>query len=461
MRSTSLRLAGAVLLTAALGTSAAAQSAAPTASDPTIPFERYTLENGLEIILHQDNTVPLVAVDLWYHVGSGDERPGKSGFAHLFEHMLFQSSVHVGEDKHFEYLKSVGASSVNGSTNPDRTNYFEVVPSHQIETALWLESDRMGYFLPTLTPESFKGQQEVVRNERRERYDNVPYGKARFELYKMLYPEGHPYRYLTIGRHEDLEAASVDDVRRFYQTWYTPANATLVIAGDFETASVKELVTKWFGSFPKSKRPAHRSVPMPAVSHQRKSVSDPFAKLRLLQYAWNTPAFFAPGDAELDIIANVLASNTGRLHRRLVLEEQLATSVGGGQQSSSHSSIFQIVVQLKTGADLARVEAILEEELARVAKEAVSQREFDRVVAQSESSVVWGLQGLLSRAETLQRYNHYVGDPDYITKDLDRVRKSSPAKVRDVVAKYLSKDRRVEVLTVPAENGASAEKGTK
>ncbi|HUH04935.1 MAG TPA: pitrilysin family protein [Kofleriaceae bacterium] len=460
MRSRSLRLAGAVLLTAALGASAAAQSAAPKTSDPTIPFERYNLDNGLEVILHQDNTVPLVAVDVWYHVGSGDERPGKSGFAHLFEHMLFQDSVHVGEDKFFETLKSVGSSQVNGSTNSDRTNYFEVVPSHQVETALWLESDRMGYFLPTLTEASFKGQQEVVRNERRQNYDNRPYGRARFALHKMLYPEGHPYRYMTIGRHEDLEAASVDDVRQFYKTWYTPANATLVIAGDFETPAMKELVQKWFGSFPKSKRPVHRTVPMPEVAHQRQTVKDPFAKLRLLQYAWHTPAFFAAGDAELDIVSGVLLSGTGRLHRRLVIEEQLAVNVGGGQQSMGHSSIFQIAVVLKTGADMARAEAIIDEELQRIAKEPVTKREFDRVVAQTESGFVWGLQGLLSRAETLHRYNHYVGNPDYIKNDLDRLRTSSPAKVRDVAAKYLRKDRRVEILTVPDE-GAKAEKGTK
>jgi predicted Zn-dependent peptidase len=459
-----LRLAVAALMgTAMVGTAAAQndiKAAAPAAADPTIAFERYTLDNGLEVILHQDNSVPLVAVDVWYHVGSGDERPGKSGFAHLFEHMLFQNSVHVGEDKFFETLKGVGSTQVNGSTNSDRTNYYEVVPSHQAETALWLESDRMGYFLPTLTKESFEGQQEVVRNERRQNYDNRAYGRARFAMYDMLFPAGHPYKYLTIGRHEDLAKATVADVTSFYQTWYTPANATLVVAGDFETAKMKELVAKWFGSFPKSKRPTHRTVPMPVVAAQSRTIADPFAKLKLLQWAWVTPAFFAPGDAELDIIANALTSQTGRLYKRLVLEEGLAVQVFGGQASAGHSSIFQVNAVLKTGADLAKVKAIMEEEIERATKEPISRREFDRVVAGTESQFVWGLQALLSRAETLHRYNHYVGKPDFITEDLNRVRNSSPAAVRDVAAKYLRKDRRVEVLTVPDE-GAAAPKGAK
>src|SRR5690349_6088057 len=196
-------------------------------TDPEIPFEKYTLDNGLEVILIQDNAVPLVAVSVWYHVGSGYETPGKSGFAHLFEHMLFQGSQHVGSDRHFDVLKQIGASQINGSTNPDRTNYFQVVPSNQLDTVLWLESDRMGYMLPMLTQDSLTNQIDVVRNERRQRYDNVAYRLSDLRLSEMMYPEGHPYRYQTIGKHEDLTSATLDDVIGFYKTWYTPANATL------------------------------------------------------------------------------------------------------------------------------------------------------------------------------------------------------------------------------------------
>ena len=218
------RLTRALCCTTALASVLAASQTA-TAADPQIPFERYKLDNGIEIILHQDTSVPIVAVDVWYHVGSGDEVVGKSGFAHLFEHMLFQGSKHVGEDRHFEVLKTVGSSSVNGTTNTDRTNYFEVVPSHQLETALWLESDRMGYLLPLLNRESLDNQIEVVRNERRQRIDNVPYGTSRMELYAQLYPEGHPYHYSVIGKHEDLASATLDDVVAFYKTWYAPATS--------------------------------------------------------------------------------------------------------------------------------------------------------------------------------------------------------------------------------------------
>jgi len=431
--------------------------AAAENNDPNIEFEKYKLDNGLEVVLHRDTSVPIVTVDVWYHVGSGDEAVGKSGFAHLFEHMLFQGSKNVGNDKHFEILKNIGATGVNGSTNTDRTNYFEVVPSHYLETALWLESDRMGYLLPLLTEESFRNQVDVVRNERRQNYDNRPYGKSWLELHRLMYPEGHPYRYTTIGRHEDLAAASLDDVVAFYKTWYVPANATLVIAGDFDTAEAKKLVNKWFGSFPKSTKPEHRTIGIPPMRTVRAKVEDPFAKIAMLQYAWHTPAFFAPGDAELDFVGHVLGSKTGRLYKRLVLQDQLAVSVSASQMSRGYSSIFMISVSLRQGADLAKVEAIINEELARITKEPISQAEFDRFVASTESSVVWSFERLLSRAETLQRYNHYVGDPGYLSKDLDRWRKSTPAKVRDVAAKYLHNDNRLELLTVPAAGGGASD----
>src|SRR6185312_6585768 len=212
-----------------------------------------------------DQSVPLVAVNVWYHVGSGDEVPGRSGFAHLFEHMMFQGSKNTGADAHFKILRQIGASNVNGTTNTDRTNYFEVVPSNQLETALWLESDRMGHLLDVLDKKELENQIDVVRNERRQSYDNRPYTRALFALYAALFPEGHPYRYLTIGKHEDLVAASVDDVKNFFRTWYVPANATLTITGDFELADAKKDVEKWFGSFPVSQKPAVVKIPTPVV----------------------------------------------------------------------------------------------------------------------------------------------------------------------------------------------------
>jgi predicted Zn-dependent peptidase len=438
------RLSAAVLL------ALLAPAADAAADDPKIPHERYLLDNGLEVILHQDNTVPLVAVDVWYHVGSGVEQPGRAGFAHLFEHMMFQRSVHVGEDEWFARMRAAGASNMNGSTTFDRTNYFVVLPSHQLEAALWAEADRMGYLLPTVTQESLDNQKDAVRNEKRQNYDNVPYGLVRERRHLLLFPQGHPYKQLVIGKHEDVQAATLEDVRRFYQTWYVPANATLVIAGDFDVAAAKQLVQKWFGSFPKTTKPPVRKLPAPTLGKRvRETMRDRFAKLRQISWAWHAPAAYAEGSAELDILAAALASDTGRLYRRLVVDTKLATSVSARNDDMQLAGMFVIAVQLRSDADLAKVEKIVEEELDKVRTAAISQREFDRVVINREAGFVWGLQDLLSRAETLQRYNHFVGRPDFITGDLDRLRKSSPDKVRATAARYLGRDNRVEILVVP------------
>jgi zinc protease len=421
------------------------------ADDPKLEFTRYKLENGLEVILHQDKSVPLVAVDVWYHVGSGDEVAGKSGFAHLFEHMMFQGSVHTGEDVHFDTLKKIGAGTVNGSTNSTRTNYYEVVPSHHLETALWLESDRMGYMLPLLNETSLGNQREVVRNERRQNYDTRPYTKDRFAVQAALYGEGHPYRYLTIGLHEDLARASADDVRAFFRKWYVPANATLLLAGDFEIEEAKKLVEKWFGNFPKSEKPAHKVVaPTPITATKRETVTDDFAKLRRVHYAWHTPKFYAAGDAELDILAGALGrEGTGRLYKILKHDKQLVQNVSVYQSSGDFSSSFHVVADLDPAADQKEVEKIITDEIAAAMKTPISKRELDREVTQVESALVWGLEGLLSRAELLQGYNHTLGDPASISYDLDRYRKATPEGVRDVAAKYLRPENRVEIITVP------------
>jgi zinc protease len=421
--------------------------------DPKVPLERYHLPNGLEVVLHQDRTVPLAYVSVWYHVASGDETPGKSGFAHLFEHMMFQGSIHVGEDKHFEVLKKIGASTINGSTSSDRTNYYEQLPAHQLETALWLESDRMGYMLPMLTEKSLANQREVVRNERRQNYDNVPYGKERFALHRLMFAEGHPYRYMTIGLHEDLARASLEDVKNFFRKWYVPANATLLIAGDIDIPATKKLVEKWFGSFPKSTKPQHRAIaPAPITAARREVVTDEFAKLRRVHFAWHTPKAFAPGDAELDVLASVLGRpGTGRLYKILVHQKQWAQNVSVNQQSQGLSSIFHVTVDLKPDADMKAVEAVLDEELDRVAREPISDRERQRVITETEADFVRGLETLVARGEMAQYYNHFLGEPDSFTYHLDRFRNSTTAGARDTAARYLGKQNRVEVITMPGK----------
>ncbi|HEY3807550.1 MAG TPA: pitrilysin family protein [Kofleriaceae bacterium] len=418
--------------------------------DPKIKFEKYKLPNGLEVILAPDPSVPLVAVNVWYHVGSGDEVPGKSGFAHLFEHMMFQGSKNVGSDRHFAILRKLGSDEINGTTNADRTNYFEVVPANQLETGLWLESDRMGHLLDILDKGELDNQIDVVRNERRQRYDNVPYNKARFAMQAALYPEGHPYRYFTIGKHEDLVNASVDDVKRFFKTWYVPSNATLALVGDFDPAQAKQLVDKWFGSFPASTKPPIVSVPAPTIASQTIEVDDPLAKLRQVTFAWHSPAQYAPGDAELDIAAAALTEEgTGRLYRSLVYDKQLAQSVRASQSGSTFSGTFQITVTLRSNADLAQIEQIVADEVAKISREPLDAHEIDRVVAAQESRAIYRLESLNSRANVLQEFNQYFGDPDRITFDLDRYRKATADQIRASVARYLSPAHEVTVVTNP------------
>jgi zinc protease len=426
----------------------------PHADDPHIEHQKYTLDNGLEVILIPDKTMPLVAVNVWYHVGNGEEVVGKSGFAHLFEHMLFQGSSHVGADKHFDILKKIGATVINGTTNSDRTNYFEVVPSNQLETALWLESDRMGYLLPLLTEDSLKNQIDVVRNERRQRIDNVPYGPSSLEMSNLMYPEGHPYKYQTIGRHEDLESASIDDVRNFYKTWYVPANATLSIAGDFDVDAAKALVTKWFASFPKSEKPAIVEIPMPHVKRQREEISDKFAKLRQITFSWHTPGTFQDGDADLTLAGSVLGGGeASRLNRILVVERQLAQSVRAGQDGGQFSSTFDVTVTLRSDADLGAVEKIIEDEVGKLRDEKVTDRELARAVVRQEASAVYRLEDLLARADRLQTYNHYLGDPDRLSWDLDRYRAVTTDSLQATAAQYLTADTETELVTLPATGG--------
>jgi zinc protease len=445
----------ATVLVAALGLGAGATTpaaAAPTAETadlvPPIPFDRYRLDNGMEVILHVDHRVPLVAVDLWYHVGSGDEVPGRSGFAHLFEHMMFQGAKHIGKDVHFDVLRKIGAKQVNGTTNRDRTNYFEVVPSHHLETALWLESDRMGYLLDMLDAESLANQIAVVRNERRQRYDNVAFGRERFAVAAALYPEGHPYRYLTIGRHEDVEAAKLDEVRDFFEQWYVPSNATLVLAGDIDLVRAKALVDKWFGSFPSLPRPDRRRVETPPLTERTVvEVDDPFARMTRWHLVWHSPAKLADGEAELVVAARALAATGwGRLQRTLVLERRIAQSVRAYQRGAEHVGEFHVVVDLKPGHTIEEARPIVEEELDRLQQQALPAEIVARVVNRIEADFVWGLESLMTRAERLQYFNHYAGDPGHLPRHLERYRTRTPEDVRRVAAEVLGRPR-VEVIT--------------
>src|SRR5580698_6423580 len=267
---------------------------------PEIKYETYTLPNGLQVILTEDHRLPIVGVDLWYHVGPVKERAGRTGFAHLFEHMMFEGSKHVGEKAHFKYLEAAGASNINGTTDFDRTNYFETLPSNQLELALWLESDRMGFLLDTLDRQKLTNQRDVVRNERRQSVENQPYGLVDEALVQALFPNDHPYHADVIGSHADVEAARLEDVRQFFQQFYAPNNATIAIAGDIDKAKTKALLEKYFGAIPKGPDVPKVDVGTPAVTSEKRVTVTDTVQLPKVEFGWLTPPAFAPGDADAD-----------------------------------------------------------------------------------------------------------------------------------------------------------------
>jgi predicted Zn-dependent peptidase len=413
---------------------------------PHLTCHRRTLPCGLDVIVHPDSSVPQVCVSMWYRVGSSDESPDRTGFAHLFEH-LFKNSQHMPAH-HYDVLRRAGASEANASTSADRTAYYEVVPANELPLALWLESDRMGYFLPGLDAERLAQQQAVVRAERRQRYEDVPYGPERFAVAAALYPEGHPARHLTIGLHEHIQAATLADVAAFYRTWYVPANATLVVAGDVDLGETDALLERYFGSFPASTRPARSMPPLPPVQGPvRGEVHDKFAALTRIHRAWHGPLAFGADEPELDILASAwCAVGTGGLWRRLVYETQLAQRVSAWTFDGRIGGEFHVAIDLRTGADPDAVRAILDDECARPIDEAAIVRQVTR----REASAIWSLASLSRRANLLQRYALYTDDPDGLAADLARYRAVTPDRIATAMPRWLSPDRMVEIVTVPS-----------
>jgi predicted Zn-dependent peptidase len=410
---------------------------------PHLAIERHTLASGLDVIIHRDASSPQVCASVWYRVGSSDERADLTGFAHLFEH-VFKNSLHVPQH-HYEILRRAGSSDANASTGADRTAYHEVVPSHELELALWLESDRMGYFAPGMTAERLAQQQQVVVAERRQRYENVPYGAERFALAEGLYPVGHPHRYLTIGLTEHIEGATLDDVLAFYRTWYVPANATLVIAGDVEPG-VLARIERYFGSFPVSQRPARAPAHANVTAPISTTVTDRFAALTRIHRAWLGPAAFAADEPELDLAtAAWTAAGTGALWRRLVYETQLAQRVSAWTSNTRLGGEIHVSVDLRTGADPAQVRAILDEEVARPC----DPNGLARAATRREAASIWGLTGLARRAQLLQRYALYTGDPDGLAADLARYRAVTVESANAAVARWVRPEACIEVETLP------------
>ncbi len=415
----------------------------------TVPYERIVLPNGLTVILHEDRSTPMVAVNVWYHVGSGREKPGRTGFAHLFEHIMFEGSGNVPEGAFDEWLEAAGGFN-NGSTNTDRTNYFEMVPRSALELALFLESDRMGYLLDAMSPATVDGQRDVVKNERRFRVDNRPYGSAFILLNENLYPPDHPYHWPVIGSMEDLSAASYDDVVDFHRTYYAPSNAGLVIAGDIDIAETRRLVEHWFGDVPAGPAVGPLDGPAAFLLEEKRVVLEDRVQLPRLYVCWLSPAIYTPGDAELDIAANALAGGkNSRLYKRLVYDMQIAQDVSAYQSSAELSSEFCVVATARTGHGLSELEAVIQEELDRLKADGPTEREVRRAVNQYESRFLAGMESILGKADQLNAYHFRTGNPDYFNEDFARYTALAPDDVQSVVQRYLRSDARVLLSVVP------------
>jgi predicted Zn-dependent peptidase len=446
---------GAFAVAAAFALAPATSSAAdPPASAPAPSFtslrpEKVKLANGLEVIFDEDHRTPIVTVNLWYHVGSKDEAPHRNGFAHLFEHVMFQGSKHVPEDTYFRHLEKAGATAINGTTNTDRTNYFETVPANQLELALWLESDRMAYLLDHADEATFKSQREVVKNERRQNYENAPYGLVIEAIRSEVFPEGHPYHLLTIGTPADLDAAQLDDVRSFFRTYYVPNNATLVLSGDFDRKKAAALVEKWFGPIPRGRDVPKKTAAKVEHPGEARIEVEAGVELARVYVTWPTPAFFAPGDGELDLVAHVLTGGkTSRLWKRLVYDMQIAQSVSASQQSSELASVFEIVATAKPGHTPAELLKVIDEELDKLRKNGVEDGELARAKTTIVADTLFDLERSSARGNRLNNYNHYVGDPGFLDRDLARTTTATTKSVTQAAATWIKeKDRVVTIVS--------------
>jgi zinc protease len=450
-------LAVALVLTAAMlaASVAPAQSAGVKPPPVKLEFEKYTLPNGLEVILREDHRLPLVAVNTWYHVGPANETPGRTGFAHLFEHMMFQSSGHVGEDQIWKHLEGAGASFINGTTDFDRTNYLEDLPANQLELALWLESDRMGFLLDRIDAASLANQQDVVRNERRQSVENAPYQIVEEEMWHKIFPKEHPYYAWVIGSHEDVQAAKVDDVKDFFRRYYCPNNASLVIVGDIDKVKTKALVEKYYGSIPRGAAVPPITATTPPITEERRTTVTDKITLPRVYMCWLTSPIFKPGDADAGVAAQILGGGkASRLYKSLVYEKRICQDVSVVQQSYTLGSVFQLTATVKPDKTAEEVEKAIDEELARFAAEGPTADEVAATQNSIFSGTVTSLEnfgGFSGVADRLNQYNHHLKDPGFLNKDLARFAAVTPASVKKFANEQLKKNARVVAYAVPGD----------
>ena len=434
-----------------LVTSVASAAALVKTDDlPRIQYEKYRLKNGLEVILAEDKRLPLVAINIWYHVGAANEEPGRTGFAHLFEHMMFAATRHVPRGMADSLLEAAGVSDSNGSTNFDRTNYYDTLPSNQLELGLWIHSDRMGYLLDVLDQTALANQQDVVRNERRQRRENQPYGIVEEALWHKLFPSSHPYHAVIIGSHADIQAATLTDIRNFFKLYYRPNNATLVIVGNIDKPKTKQLVGKYFGGFQRGPDVKPPVIGQPVLTEERRAVIQDRVELQRVIMGWHTPKIYSPGDAELSLAAQVLGGGkSSRLYRSLVYEKQIAQDVSAAQESLQLGSVFTIDVTARPGHTAQEVEAAIDEELEKMRSVPVDAEEVERARNTVETGMISELEKFGGLAETLNQYNHYTGNPTYFIRELAAYRQVTPAQIRQTVGTHLNKNARVVIHGVP------------
>lgn len=417
-----------------------------------IPIETYRLSNGLQVTLSRDNTAPIVAVNLWYHVGSANERAGRTGFAHLFEHMLFQGSEHVGANEHFELVQRAGGT-LNGSTWLERTNYFETVPSNQLELALWLEADRMGALLPAMTQAKLDTQRDVVKNERRWSVDNQPYGTWWEKLPALAFPQSHPFHHSLIGSMEDLSEASLEDVEQFFRTFYTPDNAVLSIAGDFDSLQARELIDKYFGSIPRGagKPPLENMEVLARFGETLRLVVEDDVSLPRLYLAFRSPVFGSDGYYAASVAGAVLGMRQGsRLYRSLVRERQIAadaTAFTFDLAKGSDLLVVDVTARPETSAE--KLEAEVEREIDALVENGVTTEEIERAVALIQTDIVTALQSASERADRLSMFATLLGDPALLNEQAARYSEVTAEQVNAFARDRLGSDNRAKLLYVP------------
>ena len=418
-----------------------------------LPLVRHRLDNGLRVFLHQDRRLPLVAVNLWYHVGSKNERPGRTGFAHLFEHMLFQGSEHVGTNDHFRHLQRVGGVA-NGSTWYDRTNYFETVPAHQLDLALWLESDRLGYLLPALDQKKLDTQREVVMNERRQRVDNQPYGRPYERLFELLMPAGHPYSWPVIGTMDDIAAATLEDVRGFFRTWYVPNNAVLTLAGDFGIDDALARVERWFGGLPRGSDPERRRWPLASLTEPVAETVADDVQLPRVYVAFRVAPFGTDEWYAAALLSTLLGDGkSSPLYRDLVWERQIAQEAACYVYPTEEVGVFLAVATAKPGVDVRRVADALREHLDRAAR-GVPEEEHRRALNQTLAGLWGGLETLDRRADQLSMFATLCDRPELAWSEPERYAAQSPAALAELAGTRLAARAAVELTVVPRERPA-------